>query len=290
MMGKIVYLVQGSPEWHAHRMVHRNASETAAVMGENPWMTPYQLWLVRTGRVEVPITPPMRHGTQLEPAARAAYETLSGNVVQPLVMVSEQYSASLDGLTLDGRLMIEIKCPFKGRTSSLWQEASEGSVPRHYWWQLQHQLMVSKAEQAHFYVFDGVEGVLNTVYPDKEAWKDLQQGWDRFMACLRNDIPPELTERDSQTRDDPEWHKAAKAYLTLKDAADNVSTQLETAKARLIELAEHPSVSGAGVKVTRFWKQGSVDYKRVPALQGVDLDAYRGKGRLEVRVNVVKEV
>lgn len=288
MMPKIITLVQGSPEWHAHRAVHRNASEAAAVMGENPWMTPYQLWMIRTKRAIQPITPPMRHGTQLEPSARAAYEALTGNVVQPLVLVSEQYSASLDGLTLDGRLMIEIKCPYTGRKSALWKEASEASVPRHYWWQLQHQLMVSEAEEAHFFVFDGTGGLLNTVHPDKSAWRALREAWDRFMSCLRHDIPPELTERDSQTRSDPEWVQAAESYLSLKEASDNLDTELETAKARLIALAEHPSVSGAGVKVTRFWKQGTVDYKRVPALQGVDLDSYRGKGRLEVRVNVVK--
>lgn len=289
-MGKIVYLVQGSPEWHAHRAMYRNASEAATVMGENPWMTPYQLWLIRTQRATQPVTPPMRYGSQMEPAARAAYETLTGNVVQPLVMVEDEYSASLDGLTLDGRLIIEVKCPVNGRKSALWREVSETKVPRHYWWQLQHQLMVSGAEQAHFYVFDGTEGLLTTVYPDKEAWKALRTGWDRFMSHLRSDIPPELTDRDSQTRDDPEWTRAAKAYLSLKEASDNVAEQLEAAKAKLIALAQHPSVTGAGVKVTRFWKQGSVDYKRVPALEGVDLEAYRGKGRLEVRVNVVKVV
>jgi predicted phage-related endonuclease len=43
MMSAIVKLVQGSPEWHAHRAQYRNASETAIVMGESPWQTPYQL-------------------------------------------------------------------------------------------------------------------------------------------------------------------------------------------------------------------------------------------------------
>lgn len=288
MMAKIVKLVQGSPEWHAHRALYRNASETAAVMGENPYLTPYQLWLVRTQRTTTPVTPPMRHGTQLEPVARAAYETLTGRVVQPLVMVDGDYSASLDGLTLDGERIIEIKCPYTGRKSKLWQEVEADCVPRYYWWQLQHQLMVSGATTADFYVFDGTEGLLKTVHPDRAAWGQLREAWDRFMRCISHDIPPELTERDSQTRTDPEWTEAAKSYLALKEAADHVTTQLEAAKAALIELTDHPCVSGAGVKVTRFWKQGNVDYKRVPLLQGVDLDTYRSKGRIEVRVNVVK--
>ena len=51
-------------------------------------------------------------------------------------------------------------------------------------------------------------------------------------------------------------------------------------------LASHPSESGFGVSVTRFWKQGSIDYKRVPALQGVALEQFRGDGRFETRVSV----
>jgi hypothetical protein len=40
------------------------------------------------------------------------------------------------------------------------------------------------------------------------------------------------------------------------------------------------------VAVTRFWKAGSVDYKKVVELKGVDLDRNRGKAREEVRVSV----
>jgi len=36
--------------------------------------------------------------------------------------------------------------------------------------------------------------------------------------------------------------------------------------------------------VTRFWKVGNVDYKKVPALKDMDLSLYRGKAREEVRV------
>jgi hypothetical protein len=55
-----------------------------------------------------------------------------------------------------------------------------------------------------------------------------------------------------------------------------------------VALTEHPSEVGFGVSVTRFWKTGSVDYKRVPELAGVDLDNYRQKGRFETRVSVGK--
>jgi hypothetical protein len=51
-----------------------------------------------------------------------------------------------------------------------------------------------------------------------------------------------------------------------------------------VALAGHPREQGAGVCVTRFWKAGAVDYKRVVELRGVVIEQYRGKGREEVRV------
>lgn len=65
------------------------------------------------------------------------------------------------------------------------------------------------------------------------------------------------------------------------------AVRLEAARAAVVALAGHPKESGAGVTVTRHWKAGSVDYKRVVELKGVDLDHYRGKSREEVRVSAV---
>ncbi len=141
-MSAIVKLVQGSPEWHTHRAKYRNASETPAVLGVSPWVTPYQLWQQRTGRVQTEVNAAMVRGTALEPAAREAYEKLTGYVMQPLVLVEGDYSASLDGITLDGGLILEIKCPAKGRDSDLWKQARDGLIPEHYRWQIETQLVV----------------------------------------------------------------------------------------------------------------------------------------------------
>src|SRR6185437_5018586 len=100
---------------------HRNASETPVVMGVSPWQTPYQLWQQKLGLRDPTVTPAMLRGTELEPSARAAYEELTGRVMQPLVLVDGDYSASLDGITLAGDRLLEIKCPVKGSASTLWQ-------------------------------------------------------------------------------------------------------------------------------------------------------------------------
>ncbi|MBK7416388.1 MAG: hypothetical protein IPJ38_16090 [Dechloromonas sp.] len=81
---------------------------------------------------------------------------------------------------------------------------------------------------------------------------------------------------------------SGRGYVQLKAEAELLAERVDTAKEALVALASHPSEAGFGVSVTRFWKTGSVDYKRVPELAGVDLDGYRQKGRFETRVMVGK--
>jgi len=286
MSATIVQLIQGSPEWHAHRANYRNASETSIVMGLSPWVTPYQLWLQKTGRAKSEMNAAMARGTQLEPEARMAYEALTGHIMQPLVLVDGDYSASLDGLTFDGSLIVEIKCPYKGKASNLWQAVEAGEIPAYYQWQIQHQLMVAGATQAHLYVFDGKDGILLEVQKFTHAKERIHEAWETFWPCMTADTPPPLTDKDKVMREDAAWQAAAKGYLTIKAEADAVAEKLDAAKEALVSLAKHPSETGSGVTVTRFWKQGNVDYKKVPELAGVELDAYRGKAREEVRVSV----
>lgn len=287
-MSAVMKLVQGTPEWHAHRAQYRNASETAAVMGVSPWQTPYQLWAMRTGRARQEITGAMARGTALEPLARDAYEQRTGHVMQPLVLVKGEYSASLDGLTFDGSLIVEIKCPVRGRDSSLWKAVAAGEVPEYYGWQIEHQLMVSGASMAHLFVFDGADGHLTEIAPLPERWKAIQEAWDAFMHCIKTNTPPPLTDRDKVIREDAEWQAAAEVYLELKQQADRLAALVDEAREKLVGLARYPSESECGVAVTRFWKQGAVDYKLVPELDGVNLEEYRAKPRHEVRVSVVK--
>jgi len=283
-MSTLLNLVQGSDAWHQHRSRYRNASETAAVMGLSPWCTPYQLWLVKTGRKVQEETEAMRYGAAMEPQARLAFEQMSGLILQPKVMVDGEYSASLDGMTLNGDVLLEVKCPFQGQASELWQVATSGTVPEHYLAQVQHQLMVSKAKLAHLWVFDGMRGIQLDIQPDPLWFEAIRQAWTSFQPYLDEDRPPPLIEADTLQRFDSDWQEAAEAYLGWKSLVEEAQAKVDAAKAKLLTLAQHNRESGYGVTVTRYWKQGSVDYKQIPALQGLDLTPYRKPGSEEVRI------
>lgn len=50
-----------------------------------------------------------------------------------------------------------------------------GYLTDHYRWQIETQLMVSKAQVAHLRVFDGKEGILLEVSPNPERWTSIQE-------------------------------------------------------------------------------------------------------------------
>jgi hypothetical protein len=106
------------------------------------------------------------------------------------------------------------------------------------------------------------------------------------MVHIETDTPPDLTDRDKQVRDDTEWANAAAKYKQCKAALDVAKSRLDDAKSALVALANHPSVTGAGVTVTRFFRNGAVDYRKAATDAGADLEAYRKPGADDVRVTV----
>jgi putative phage-type endonuclease len=195
---------------------------------------------MKTGRSVQAANHAMLRGTELEPAARLAYEQQTGLVMQPLVLEGGAYSASLDGMTLDGDLILEIKRPMRGSGSKLWQDVAAGVVPEHYLVQVQHQLMIGKASKAHLWVFHGAKGVLHCIERDEACMQRIKNGWDSFQPFLDGDTPPPLTDANTLVRSDAEWVQAATAFAAAKRAADAATECLERARTTLVALAAHP--------------------------------------------------
>jgi hypothetical protein len=148
--------------------------------------------------------------------------------------------------------------------------------------------MVSGAVTAHLWVYADNEGILLKVERQEPLMETIKDCWVEFQTYLDSDTPPPLTDADSALRDDPAWVGAALAYLEAKRAGDAADERLEAARKALVGLSAHPRETGGGVSVVRLWKQGAVSYAKIPELRGVELDRYRGQGREEVRVTVVK--
>jgi putative phage-type endonuclease len=146
---KIIDLEQNSPPWYTWRDGGIGASESAAILGNNPWQSREQIFLAKQGEWKYEENENTRRGKKLEPEARELYERLYGYKMTPICGVHDTHDfirASLDGYRDDGKLILELKCP-RPENHNLWHR--EG-IPSYYEIQIQHQLLVSGSPLAHF--------------------------------------------------------------------------------------------------------------------------------------------
>lgn len=182
-----VELEQGTPEWFLYRKQHFNASEAAAVTGCSPWVTRARLLELKRGD-NTPLTnPAMAHGHRYEPEARKlAQRIFDAPDLAPAVYCRGRYLASLDAITHDLRLNVEIKCPVKGSRSDLWNKVRRGRLPMHYKVQLAHQWFVCRARRNLLMVYchDSKQCVHLQLDEDElsRLWSDVvEPAWRSFQ-------------------------------------------------------------------------------------------------------------
>lgn len=291
-----VDLEQGSARWHDWRASRYTASQAPAVMGCNPWAprTPRELYLLRTGQLEVYQNEAMRRGNEKEPRARELLEAITEQPITPAcyeaIIEGLPLGASLDGITRCGLHAYEIKTPAKGSDSDLWNSKE---IPDHYRWQMIHQLIVSGANTCALicYAHDLDEirfvGAVNrhfAEYPMLE--RELLEAWAAFDQAVADLREPEPTDADTVDVSDEEWQAAADQYAAAKAAAAAADAKLESAKDALVTLAyargKGAKVRGAGWQVISATRAGSVNWKakaitQALAAAGVDPEQHRGK-------------
>lgn len=283
-------LVQGSQEWLDFRKSRCNASEAAAARGRSPFVprNPQQLTEVRAGLRKVFVTPAMNYGHEHEPAVRKWLEDTYLELIEPEVWVADvKYSGhlpgnemvvplacSLDGLDTNG-VLYEIKCP-ASPTSETVTMAQVGKIPLYYQDQLQQQLLVTGAREYCFAVRDPADGQIYTVWgkADVAHQSALVASWVDVWPFIRDGVTIKPVEGDL------EFDVLAERYASVKLTADIANSELESLKAEIIKYAEaakEKSIASQtfGITVTKAKRAGSVDYKAIPELKGVDLDLYR---------------
>jgi putative phage-type endonuclease len=144
---------QSTEEWLSWRRQGLGASDAPVIMGLSPWQKAPDLLRLKTGQTEErPANGAMQRGKTLEPVARRAYISHTSIEVEPVCVQSLEHAwmrASLDGLSADGRHVVEIKCP--GEKDH--QLADSGFVPEKYFAQLQHILAVTGLAEIHYWSF-----------------------------------------------------------------------------------------------------------------------------------------
>jgi putative phage-type endonuclease len=286
-MPRIERLHQNTPAWHRWRRQGIGSSDAPVIMGDARFRTRRLLWSVKTGaEKETTAGPPAWRGRALEQAARRAYERELAVQMEPLCLVHEQYKwmrASLDGLSFDGSVVLEIKCPLNPHDI---RKAKEGRVPAHYYAQLQHQLEVTSATEAHYWSFDGRAGVLVRVTPDREYIKHLIETEAEFWRLVEEKCWPDAASEELDLSSHPSWRSTALAYRAARISAEQSRLEEQRLRAILGKLATARRTYGCGVELIKNWRKGAVEYSAVPELRGVDLEQYRKPQVQVVTINL----
>jgi putative phage-type endonuclease len=189
---------QGTPEWFAARLGNVTASRVADVIaktksGYSASRDNYMAQLIcerMTGTVAESYTnAAMAWGTETEPLARAAYESLADVLVDEVGYIAhptiERAGASPDGLIgLFG--LLEIKCP---NTATHIDTLISEQVPTKYITQMQWQMSCTGRTWADFVSFDprlpsGLQMFVKRVEFDAEYVAMLKEEVIKFLAEL----------------------------------------------------------------------------------------------------------
>lgn len=195
---KLIEITQGTPEWHAHRAQHFNASDAAAMMGCSPYMTRNELLNRLTTGISAEVDPATQRrfddGHRFENLARPLAEAIIGDELYPVTGTNGKLSASFDGLTMDGETVFEHKTLNDGLRYTPWDEGNGAHLPQHYRVQMEHQLIVSGAKRVLFmaskWVGEELTEERHCWYVSDEALRQqITAGWAQFQTDLASYVP-----------------------------------------------------------------------------------------------------
>lgn len=206
-------LPHGSAEWHAARRLSIGASEIAIVLGESPWRSRLDLYYEKTSDQprEHEDSEHMLWGRLLEGAIldevarRAGVEvTLRGPSLRSVA--HPWATATPDGLTAAGE-PVEVKNLSGGYDADDW----DAGIPRHYYLQCQHQMMVTGARRCLFAAL---------VWGRKLVWEWVPRDDDeiRRIVVAGSEFWRRVTELDEPPPDGHPRERGALAARATEDA------------------------------------------------------------------------
>lgn len=177
-------LEQNTLEWLQWRRSKIGASDAPIIMLKSPWSTPYELWMEKIAGVKKSTNWAMQRGHELEPIAREMYEKHSGIKFTPMVKNHPQYEwmiASLDGVSCDGKHIIEIKCPGPENHAL----AESGEIPEYYVIQMMHQMMVCGLDACTYVSYRNGDIVVIPVERNEELCASILDAEKEFYESMR---------------------------------------------------------------------------------------------------------
>ena len=194
-MSASIQIEQGSPDWFRARLGRVTASRVADVVaktksGYSASRATYMAEIIverLTGkRVDSFVSSAMMWGTNTEPMARAAFESLTGELVEEVGFVPHHTilmsGASPDGFVGDNGL-IEIKCP---NTATHIDTLLSKEAPAKYVTQMQWQMACTGRDYCDFVSYDprlpeNMQMFKKRVLRDNDLIAELEKEVSKFL-------------------------------------------------------------------------------------------------------------
>ncbi|MEU4967835.1 YqaJ viral recombinase family nuclease [Streptomyces smyrnaeus] len=302
---EVVLTPDASPdEWHAIRATGIGGSDIAAICGLNPWTSPLEIWLKKTGqqvprRDDAVLSEAALMGHALEPIIAARFTAITGLIAYdnpgtlrrpdiPWALVNLDRATEEDG----ERGALELK----SRSSYALAEW-EAETPVDVQVQVQWQLMVTGWTFAYTAcLIGGQRTIVHRIERDQSLIDDLLTIGDEFMGWVKDGTRPPLdgTPATGQLLD--RLHATPTDEVVVGDAAEveALLKQRATAKEQIAagELALQDAdnrlkaICGDATDVhvrgerayswPAYTRRGPIDWAELQADHpDIDLDAYR---------------
>lgn len=242
-------------EWLSGRSKGIGSSEVGTIMGVNPYESPYQLWLKKTGR-DTSVkeeTKAMAAGHYLEGAVANYYQDNTGNRVikssagdwlavdkqRPYLRVSPDRTFWLANMPQQKRYKGIVECKTTQR------KIDQDNIPPYWFCQLQYQLGVMELQHgALAWLVSGLDFDYRDFNFEPDFYKEMTARIEEFwLKNVQEDIEPDITTAEDVCAKymRSQLGKVVVATTETEDAVNDlkhVKEQLATLKAQQAELED----------------------------------------------------
>ena len=276
-------------DWLSVRQHGIGGSDAAAAVGLSPYMSPLELWLIKTGRdANLPrpdphdTTEPVYWGTLLEPIVAASYTKQTGNKVRRVNAVLQHPSipwmlANVDREVVGCRDVQLLECKTAGEFGArLWRDG----VPEYVQLQVQHQLAVTGKQAADVAVLIcGQKLEVHRIERDDALIARLIELEASFWRYVETDTPPPADGSDSADRALRCLYLGAGGTVDFTNDrrlssvfADLVAVRADIEARQQVEARLKQTIQQAMGEADRAeFETGSISYKRSKDGIGIDL-------------------
>ena len=242
-------------EWLNWRRSGIGASDAPVIMNVSPWKNTAGLWEEKIFGEKEEDSAPKRYGRETEETARREFEKKFDTELYSLNVENIETSwlhASLDGMDLQGGMMVEIKCPgLKDHAAAL-----NKKIPDKYYPQCQHQLMVTCLDGMYYFSFDGKEGTVVEVLRDQPYIDRLMEEEKSFWSLVEARKPPYFCMKGNET-----WNHLTKELDALKTQIKALGDEEASKLQNLKDLSQGLSAKGNDFFFEKTECEGAIRYK-----------------------------